>query len=119
MSPAKVVRTESQGESTDLWVDEYVSLLYYYYQMYSEIAVSNTLEIGILNSKFTIQEVKGAIDYLRKNKAPGCDNIPAEFIEFCKEGVAGNINIVLNYITEFRDFPEIWGIAICRAKEML
>ena len=74
-----------------------------------EITVNNTLEMDILNANFTIQEVKGAIDYLRNNKAPGCDNIPAEFIKYCKELVAEDLTTVLNYIIELRDFPEIWA----------
>ena len=43
------------------------------------------LEMDILNSNFTVQEVEAAIDYLKNNKSPGCDNIPAEFIKYCKE----------------------------------
>ena len=74
-----------------------------------EIAVNNTLEMDILNSNFTIQEVKGAIDYLRSNKAPGCDNIPAGSIKYCKELVEEDLTTVLNYIIELRDFPEIWA----------
>ena len=74
-----------------------------------EITVNNTLEMDILNANFTIQEVKGAIDYLRNNNAPGCDNIPAEFIKYCKELVAEDLTTVLNYIIELRDFPEIWA----------
>ena len=74
-----------------------------------EITANNTLEMDILNANFTIQEVKGAIDYLRSNKAPGCDNIPAEFIKQCKELVAEDLTTVLNHIIELRDFPEIWA----------
>ena len=72
-----------------------------------EIALNNTLKMDILIFKFTIQKVNGAIDYLTHNKAPDCDNIPATFIEYCKELVAEDLTIVLNYIIDSRDFPEI------------
>ena len=73
-----------------------------------DIAVNDTLKKDMLNSNFTVQKVKGAIDYLRNSKAPGCDNIPADFIIYCKEFVTEDLTAVLNCIIELRDFPEIW-----------
>ena len=63
----------------------------------------------ILNSNFTVQEVEAAIDYLKNNKSPGCDNIPAEFIRYCKEILLQDLTIIYNYIIESRDFPDIWA----------
>ena len=67
------------------------------------------LEMEILNSNFTVQEVEAAIDYLKNNKSPGCDNIPAEFIKYCKEILLQDLTIIYNYIIESRDFPDIWA----------
>ena len=65
--------------------------------------------MDILNSNFTVQETEAAIDYLKNNKSPGCDNIPAEFIKFCKEILSDYLTTIYNYIIESRDFPEIWA----------
>ena len=67
------------------------------------------LEMDILNSNFTVQEVEAAIDYLKNNKSPGCDNIPAEFIKYCKEILLEDLTTIYNYIIESRDFPDIWA----------
>ena len=67
------------------------------------------LEMEILNSNFTMQETEAAIDYLKNNKSPGCDNIPAEIIKHCKGLLSENLTTVFNYIIESRNFPEIWA----------
>ena len=67
------------------------------------------LEMDILNSNFTVQEVEAAIDYLKNNKSPGCDNIPAEFIKYCKEILLEDLTTIFNNIIESRDFPDIWA----------
>ena len=69
----------------------------------------NIMEMDILNSNFTVQETEAAIDYLKNNKSPGCDNIPAEFIKFCKEISSDDLTTIYNYIIESQDFPEIWA----------
>ena len=78
---------------------------------HSELSLSghNIMEMDILNSNFTVQETEAAIDYLKNNKSPGCDNIPAEFIKFCKEILSDDLTTIYNYIIESRDFPEIWA----------
>ena len=63
----------------------------------------------IINDHFTIPEIENAIDYLKNNKAPGIDNIPAEFIKHCKSMLSQPITDVLNYIIDKRDFPECWA----------
>ena len=78
---------------------------------HSEMLLSgdNTMEMDILNSNFTVQETEAAIDYLKNNKSPGCDNIPAEIIKYCKEMLSDDLTTVFNYIIESRNFPEIWA----------
>ena len=56
-----------------------------------------------------MQETEAAIDYLKNNKSPGCDNIPAEMIKHCKGLLSENLTTVFNYIIESRNFPEIWA----------
>ena len=65
-------------------------------------------EMDILNSNFTVQEVEAAIDYLKNNKSPGCDNILAEFIKYYKEILLEDLTTIYNYIIESRDFPDKW-----------
>ena len=48
-------------------------------------------------------ETEAAIDYLKNNKSPGCDNIPAEIIKLLSE----DLTTVCYYIIESRNFPEI------------
>ena len=62
-----------------------------------------TLELEIINKNFTVEEVNQSINYLKNNKSPGIDNIPAEFIKECKNEVAVHLTDALNYIIEKRD----------------
>ena len=70
------------------------------------------LELEIINKNFTIEEVNQSINYLKNNKSPGIDNIPAEFIKECKNEVAVHLTDALNYIIEKRDFPVAWSEGI-------
>ena len=78
---------------------------------HSKLSLSghNIMEMDVLNSNFTVQETEAAIDYLKNNKSPGCDNIPADFIKFSKEILSDDFTTIYNYIIESRDFPEIWA----------
>ena len=51
-------------------------------------------------SNFTVQETEAAINYFKNNKSPGCDNIPAEFIKFCKEILSDDPTTIYIYIIE-------------------
>ena len=67
-----------------------------------------SLEYSIINDNVTTAEVERAIDYLKNNKSPGIDSIPAELIKCCKSILAVDITLVLNYVIGQRDFPELW-----------
>ena len=43
------------------------------------------------------------------NRSPGIDGVPAEFVKACKQSLAEPVAMVLNYIIENRDFPELWA----------
>ena len=63
-------------------------------------------ESSTINANFTRDEIEAAIDYLKCEKSLGVDNIPAEFINACKEELANDLVDVFNYIIEKRDFPD-------------
>ena len=67
-----------------------------------------SLENSIINDNITVTKVEGEIDYLKLNKSPGIDSIPAEFAKSCKSTLSSDITLVLNYIIGLRDFPKIW-----------
>ena len=67
-----------------------------------------SLEYSIINDNVTTAEVERAIDYLKNNKSPGIDGIPAELIKWCKSILAVDITLVLNNVIGQRDFPELW-----------
>ena len=69
----------------------------------------NDLELEILNSNFTVEDVEAAIDCLKNNKSPGCDCIPAEFVKYCKTLISEDFTTVFNYIIESRDLSEVWA----------
>ena len=68
----------------------------------------NSLEYEIINDNVHVHEVERAIEYLKNNKSPGIDGIPAEFLKYCKSTLSPDITIVLNYIIYQKDFPELW-----------
>ena len=70
------------------------------------------MELDIINKNFTIEEVNQSINYLKNNKSPGIDNMPAEFIKECKNEVAVHLTDALNYIIERRDFSVAWSEGI-------
>ena len=67
-----------------------------------------SLEYDIINDNITSTVVARAIDYLKNNKSPGMDSIPAEFIKTCKSVLCPDISLVLNYIIQLQDFPKLW-----------
>ena len=69
---------------------------------------SDNNELTVINSNFTVDEVENAIDYLKNNKAPGVDLIPAEIVKHCKTSLSDTIAIAFNYIIEKREFPASW-----------
>ena len=67
------------------------------------------LEKNIINCKFTNEEIESCIDFLKNNKSPGVDGIPAGMIKHCKQYLSEPLSHAFNYIVEQRDFPEVWA----------
>ena len=74
-----------------------------------EYNANMSLENRIINDNITEIEVEGAIDYLKNNKSPGIDSIPAVFVKSCKYTLSSDITLVLNYIIGLRYFPKAWA----------
>ena len=74
-----------------------------------DLPFSNDIELNVLNDNFTTDEKESVIDNLKNHKSPGLDNIPAEFIKFCKSELLTDLTEALNYIIERRDFPDSWA----------
>ena len=72
------------------------------------IPVYSDITKFIINQKFSTDEIKSAIDALKNNKSPGIYVIPAEFVECCKDILAEDITMILNYVLEERTVPYIW-----------
>ena len=70
-------------------------------------ASPSALELQIINDIFTKDEIKFAIDSLKNNKAPGIDGITAEIVKYCQEELIDIIVVVLNYMIENKEFPDI------------
>ena len=66
------------------------------------------VEYEILNSNFTVDEIKASINTLHNNKSPGIDCIPSEFLKHCRDIISEDITELFNYIIETREFPETW-----------
>ena len=66
----------------------------------------------VINDNFTQEEVVLAISSFKPNRSPGIDGVPAEFIKACKQSLVEPVAIVLNYIIENRNFPELWAVGI-------
>ena len=61
----------------------------------------------VVNSNFTQEEFVLAIS--SSVRSLGIDGVPAEFIKACRQSLAESVAMVLNYIIENRDFPELWA----------
>ena len=79
-----------------------------------EISPDNTneLELFVLNSDFTVEEISSCIDLLKSNKSAGIDMIPAEFIKAYKEVLLEDITMILNHFIDNENFPEQWAEGI-------
>ena len=49
---------------------------------------------------------------LKKNKASGCDNIPAVLLKFCAAGIANSLTCLFNRSFELSQFPSAWKEAL-------
>ena len=65
-----------------------------------------------LNSLITDDEVKQSISRLHANKAPGPDDLPAEFFKCTSEFTSPYLTIVFNNILATGIIPDDWGKSI-------
>ena len=72
-----------------------------------EISPDNTneLELFVLNSDFTVEEISSCIDLLKSNKSAGIDMIPAEFYKWLNDDARKNILLILNLFTTSTGLP--------------
>ena len=64
----------------------------------------------IINQNFTEDEITECVNQLKNNKSPRIEGIVSEF--FCKGTLVLYITEILNYIIEFREFPDVWTCGI-------
>ena len=60
----------------------------------------------------TPAEVYKVLSTLKKNKASGCDNIPAVLLKFCAAGIANSLTCLFNRSFELSQFPSAWKEAL-------
>lgn len=72
-----------------------------------EIAPDNNNPI---NLKFTIEELNTAINKIKRNSAPGPDNIPFEFIHQAPQTLKIKLLEIYNYIWFNNNYPNSWNI---------
>lgn len=107
-------KTLSEQQRTDYFDDSYendAKMFLHNYDVHRTLdsKISNSLELELINSNFTQEEILNAIGYLKNNKSPGIDKIPAEMIKHCQYSLSGHITMAFNYIIEQREFPESWS----------
>ena len=109
----KKLSTAPKHETFDDSYEKEVELFLKKYDS-KEISPDNTneLELFVLNSDFTVEEISSCIDLLKSNKSAGIDMIPAEFIKACKEVLLEDITMILNYFIDNENFPEQWAEGI-------
>ena len=69
-------------------------------------------ELEVLNANFSRDEVINAINSLKRNKSPGSDLIPGDFIKECKDSLADTLCDVYNYMIANKTFPYKWAEGI-------
>ena len=102
----------SSANDLDYFNDEYeheARLFLSEYDNHRSCNYDFDLEKFIINQNFWTGEIKSAIDAFKNNKSPGIDAIPAEFIKHCKDILAEDITMILNYVIEERSFPDNWA----------
>ena len=75
----------------------------------AETSNFDKLENEILNSNFTKDEILYAIDNLKRNKSPGSDLIPGDFVKQCKLQLAETLCDLYNYMIANKTFPSKWA----------
>ena len=105
IAPEHETFDDSYEKEVELFLKKYDS---------KEITPTNTneLELSVLNSDFTVDEISSCIDSLKNNKSAGIDMIPAEFLKACKEELLEDITMILNYFIDNENFPEQWSEGI-------
>ena len=65
-----------------------------------------------MNRNFSEDETISAIAKLKRNKSPGYDIIPAEFVKHLKTFFAKDLTLIFNYMVENKEFPDDWAEGI-------
>ena len=68
----------------------------------------------ILNSSFSVDEVKKCIHKLKSNKCPGPDNILNEFLKYSPQNILELYTDIFNAILKCGVVPQQWGIGYIR-----
>ena len=63
----------------------------------------------ILNSNVDIEEIDFAVRKRKKNKSPGIDRIPVEFIKESIEIIKYDLVDLYNYVLSCEKYPDAWG----------
>ena len=81
-------------------------------QLPRESDLSNEIELEILNANFTKDEIFNAIESLKRNKSPGSDHIPGDFVKQCKDSLVDILCDIHNYRISNKTFPDKWAEGI-------
>ena len=82
------------------------------YNNEEEVSLPEIVSDDYLDEEITKGEVNNAMDRLKKNKAPGDDEVTAELLLLSKDKIFPYLCKLFNKIFELGVFPISWGIAI-------
>ncbi len=96
----------SESIGVQEWFLYFSSLLNPVIECHVFSTVNNLVINSDLDAEFIFVELKGAVDKLKNNKAPGIDAIPCEFFKFLNNDVLILILGVINRLFCGEDFPD-------------
>ena len=85
-----------------------------------EDLVQDTLE-SLYNTTpdFTMNELTKAIKWLKNNKSPGPDRIPAEILKICPQHILEIFLLLMNRIKNSSQYPTNWALGITLSQKLL
>jgi hypothetical protein len=106
----------SKDKITDHWVEHFSELLNKGTLVEKEREENESIEIRNIEEEVIplpiLMEVRDQIMILKRNKAPGDDNITAEIIKYAGEEMVEAIYQLIKQIWEEGKMPEEWSIAV-------